>query len=82
MAFASRELGEAVIRFRGQEASIFLVSEPQISPELVGLLPLRRVFVYRTPADCDAVAANAADFPWAQHMVDYDFTAVLARGVA
>jgi hypothetical protein len=82
VAFTSRELGEAVIRFRGQEASLFLVSEPQLSPELVGSLPHRRVFVYHSAADYDALAANPADFPWAEHMVDYDFAAALARGAA
>jgi hypothetical protein len=79
-AFASRELGEAVLRFRRQEGALFLVSEPQLSPELVGSLTAKRVFVYRTPADYDAVEANPHTFPWADRIVTYDFAAAIARG--
>jgi hypothetical protein len=56
------------------------VTEAQVSPELVGLRPVVSVFVYRTPADYDAVAADDPTFPWADHILRRDFTAVTFPG--
>jgi hypothetical protein len=79
VAFASQELAAAVVVFFRRAANVYLVSESQLTPELVGSITRHRVLVYRTADDYDGATANAPDFAWAEHMIDYDFAGALAR---
>lgn len=80
MAFGSHELAEAVLLLFGAGPGVFLVSESQLSAELIGSLAHHRVVVLRTAEDYDEATANAPGFPWTERMIDYNFAAALARG--
>jgi hypothetical protein len=45
----------------------------------VGSLARHRVLIYRTADDYNDATSDAPDFPWAEHMIDFDFAAALAR---
>jgi hypothetical protein len=73
-AFESEDVAHRVWTFYGAAASVFVLSESKLTPELKFQLQTLPVVVYRTLADYNDATLSKGKFPWLDRVIRYAAT--------